>query len=184
MSSSASGAQVVFLDIGQGDSTLVRLPNGQHMLVDVYRCPGEGTVDLFKVLRDCLSPGESGRQLLDYLVITHAHDDHIWGLGDLAEEFDIGELWIPQYGTKKKLSENYDAFVKVVEDQRRTERFGRRAHAPLLPSSGTTARCRSGASHRPATSRLRTPSTKGRRAGWSTKIAVSTASRSAGSASC
>jgi competence protein ComEC len=117
MSSSASGAQVVFLDIGQGDSTLIRLPNGQHMLVDVYRCPGEGTVDLFKVLRDCLPPGESGRQLLDYLVITHAHDDHIWGLGDLAEEFDIGELWVPQYGTKKKLSENYDAFVKVVEDQ-------------------------------------------------------------------
>jgi competence protein ComEC len=117
MTTTASQLQVAFLDIGQGDSTLIGLPNGQHMLVDVYRCPGEGTVDLFKVLRDRLSSGESGRPRLDYLVITHAHDDHIWGIGDLAEEFEIGELWVPQYGTKKKLSENYDAFVKVVEDQ-------------------------------------------------------------------
>jgi competence protein ComEC len=117
MTTSATQLEVIFLDIGQGDSTLIALPDGRHMLVDVFRCPGHGTVDLFKVLRDRLPIGESSRPLLDYLVITHAHDDHIWGIGDLAEEFDVGELWVPQYGTKKALSENYDAFVRVVDEQ-------------------------------------------------------------------
>jgi competence protein ComEC len=112
-----SDFKVYFLDVGQGDCTLIELPNGEYMLVDVYRCPGQGTVDAFKVLRDMLPAGDNGKQLLHYLVVTHAHDDHIWGIGALAEEFEIGELWVPQYGTKTKLSENYDAFEKVVEDQ-------------------------------------------------------------------
>lgn len=110
--------EVIFLDVGQGDCTLIVLPDGKHMLVDIYRCPGNGTVDVFKVLRDRLkATGDSGKQLLDYLVISHGHDDHIWGIGDLADEFEIGELWVPQYGTKKKLSDNFEAFEKVVKDQ-------------------------------------------------------------------
>jgi competence protein ComEC len=108
--------RVICLDVGQGDCTLIELPKGEYMLVDVYRRPGHGTLDAFKVLRSLLPKGASGKPYLHYLVITHAHDDHIWGIGDLAEEFEIGELWVPQYGTKKKLSENYDAFVKVVEN--------------------------------------------------------------------
>ena len=94
--------EVIFLDVGVGDCTLIALPNGEYMLVDVYRCPEQGTVDVFKVLRDVLPQGADGKQLLHYLVITHAHDDHIWGIGDLADEFEIGELWVPQYGTKKE----------------------------------------------------------------------------------
>lgn len=109
--------EAIFLDVGVGDCTLIALPNGEYMLIDVYRCPGQGTVDVFRVLRDVLPTGASGKQLLHYLVITHAHDDHIWGIGDLADEFEIGELWVPQYGTKKQLSDNYEAFEKVVADQ-------------------------------------------------------------------
>ncbi len=112
-----TGFKAVFLDVGQGDCTLIELPGGEFMLFDIYRCPGQGTVDVFKVLRDVLPQGDGGKQLLHYLVITHAHDDHIWGIGELAEEFDIGELWVPQYGTKKTLSKNYEAFEKVVDDQ-------------------------------------------------------------------
>jgi len=113
-----SSFEVIFLDVGQGDCTLIALPNGKYMLIDIYRSYGKGSVDVFKLLRDVLPDGEDGgKQRLDYLVITHAHDDHIWGIGDLAEEFEIGELWVPQYGTKKELSKNYEAFEKVVEDQ-------------------------------------------------------------------
>jgi competence protein ComEC len=137
--------QVMFLDVGQGDSTLVRLPNDQYMLVDVYRRPGEGTVDLFKVLRELLPSSDGGQQRLDYLVITHAHDDHIWGIGDLADEFEIGELWVPQYGTKKQLSENYEAFEKVVDaqpDERRVWQKGSRTPvAELGDGEEVSVRC-------------------------------------------
>lgn len=137
--------RVIFIDVGVGDCTLIELPNGEYMLVDVYRCPGQGTVDLFKVLRDLLPQGENGKQLLHHLVITHAHDDHIWGIGDLADEFEIGELWVPQYGTKKKLSENYDAFKKVVEDQpddRKVWQKGSRSPVASLGDDGEiSVRC-------------------------------------------
>lgn len=137
--------EVIFLDVGQGDSTLVALPGGEYMLVDVYRCSGNGTVDVFKVLRGVLPQGENGKRRLDYVVITHAHDDHIWGIGDLAEEFEIGELWVPQYGTKKKLSDNYDAFEKVVDDQpedRKIWQKGSRSPIAELGSEGqVSVRC-------------------------------------------
>jgi beta-lactamase superfamily II metal-dependent hydrolase len=135
---------VYFLDVGLGDSTLIRLPNEQFMLVDVYRCEDRGTVDVFKVLRDLLPSEKDGKQLLDYLVITHAHDDHIWGIGDLAEEFSIGELWVPQYGTKKKLSENFEAFQKVVEDQPDDQKVfqkGSRSPVAELADEEVSVRC-------------------------------------------
>lgn len=132
-----------FLDVGQGDCTLIGLPNGEFMLVDVYRCPGQGTVDAFKVLREFL-PDTGGKQVLDYLVITHAHDDHIWGIGDLADEFEIGELWVPQYGTKRKLSENYEAFETVVEaqpDERKVWQKGSRSPVAELADGAVSVRC-------------------------------------------
>lgn len=136
--------KAIFLDVGQGDCTLISLPNGEYMLIDICRSPGQGTVDVFKVLRDLLPQGANGKPLLHYLVITHAHDDHIWGIGDLAEEFEIGELWVPQYGTKKKLSENYEAFVKVVEDQpdeRKVWQKGSRTPVADLADGEVSVRC-------------------------------------------
>lgn len=135
----------MFLDVGQGDCTLVELPNGEYMLIDVYRCPGQGTVDAFKVLRDRLPKGEKNKPLLHYLVISHAHDDHIWGIGDLADKFEIGELWVPQYGTKKKLSESYEAFEKVVNNQpddRKVWQKGSRSPVAELGDNGeVSVRC-------------------------------------------
>jgi len=133
-----------FLDVGVGDCTLIQLPNDEFMLVDIYRCEGQGTVDVFKVLRDVLPDGENDKKLLHYLVITHAHDDHIWGIGDLADEFEIGELWIPQYGTKKKLSDNYEAFEKVVNDQpkdRKVFQQGSRSPVADLADGAVSVRC-------------------------------------------
>ena len=65
--------KAVFADVGQGDSTLLELPDGRFMLVDVYRCPGNG-IDLFKLLDDVLPDGDDGKKRLEHLVITHAQD--------------------------------------------------------------------------------------------------------------
>lgn len=136
--------QVIFLNIGQGDCTLIGLPDGEWMLVDVYRCPKEGDVDLFKLLRSVLPDGENGKPLLHYLVVTHAHDDHIAGIGDLADEFEFGELWVPQYGTQTDLSENYEAFLRVIEEQpedRRVWQQGSRTAVAELADGTVSVRC-------------------------------------------
>lgn len=88
--------KVYFLPVGQGDSTYVELPNGQRMLVDINRHPGHG-IDVVQFLKDRIPEVEDeyGNRVrkLDYLVITHAHEDHIKGLKELDEEFVFGEIW-------------------------------------------------------------------------------------------
>lgn len=51
------------------------------------------------------------------LAITHAHDDHIAGIGDLYDRYQVVELWLPQHA--KKLQEgvgNYAEFERVQEE--------------------------------------------------------------------
>jgi competence protein ComEC len=88
--------KVYFLPVGQGDSTYVELPNGQTMLVDINRHPGHG-IDVVQFLKDRIpkTKDEDDKRVrkLDYLVITHAHEDHIKGLKELNDEFIFGEIW-------------------------------------------------------------------------------------------
>src|SRR5438309_5809587 len=53
--------EVTFVDVGHGDATLIKIPGDRYVLVDIYRCPGEG-IDLFKLLDDSLPDGDDGRR--------------------------------------------------------------------------------------------------------------------------
>jgi competence protein ComEC len=107
--------EVIFVDVGQGDSTLVRLPGGSYLLVDVNRCPGSG-IDMFKLLDDRLPKGRDGRGRLEYLAITHAHDDHITGMGDLYDRYDVGELWLPLQEVRKKIGDHFGEYQRVEKE--------------------------------------------------------------------
>lgn len=107
--------EVIFVDIGEGDSTLIKFPDGKYALVDVFRCEGHG-IDLFKLLDDRLPNGDGGKKRLDILIITHAHDDHIRGLKDLVERYDVREIWAPRYNTDESLGEKFDEFKEVMDD--------------------------------------------------------------------
>ncbi|MCM3906246.1 MAG: ComEC/Rec2 family competence protein [Pyrinomonadaceae bacterium] len=97
--------RVDFLDVGQGDSALITMPDGTTLLVD-----GGGTPNFFSrkgtanaddeepFVRDTRSVGEAvvseylwyrGLDRIDYLVATHADADHIDGLNDVARNFDV-----------------------------------------------------------------------------------------------
>jgi|SRR5579884_252801 len=107
--------EVAFIDVGQGDSTLIALPNGDYMLVDVCRCPAHG-IDLFKLLDDVLPQGADGRKKLKYLVITHAHDDHITGMGELYDRYEVEWLWVPQHEDRKQIAKHFGEYQRVVEE--------------------------------------------------------------------
>lgn len=77
--------QVVFLDVGQGDSALVLFPNNKVMLIDGG--PPEAGRVLVQKLR------QRGVRSIDWLVATHPHSDHIGGLIRVLREFPVEEVW-------------------------------------------------------------------------------------------
>ncbi len=77
-----------FLDVGQADSILLELPNNEIMLIDAgNNSDGRKVVSY---LRD------KGIDTIDYLIGTHPHADHIGGLDDVIDNFEIGMIYLPQ----------------------------------------------------------------------------------------
>ena len=83
--------KLTFIDVGQGDSILVEFPGSNKMLVDGGGIPEE----TFDIGERIVSPflWRKGIKKIDYLVLTHAHPDHMNGLKAVARNFKIKEFW-------------------------------------------------------------------------------------------
>ena len=78
--------RIVALDVGQGDATLVELPNGERWLVDAGGLPGSVTYDIGeRVVAPSLWARGTGR--LGALVLTHGDPDHIGGAMAVIDDF-------------------------------------------------------------------------------------------------
>ena len=89
----APAREVVFIDVGQGDSTLIRA-NGLNMLLDGGGTPrGDYDVGAGTVVPALHAMGVFK---LDVVVATHADADHIEGLSSVLRLMPVGELWIGQ----------------------------------------------------------------------------------------
>jgi beta-lactamase superfamily II metal-dependent hydrolase len=88
--------RAIFLFVGQGESTLLFMPDGdahKTMLVDCNRAPKLGGIDLPKLLADLPTRRDDGTSRLDLFVNTHPHNDHVCGIGDIHKATYIEELW-------------------------------------------------------------------------------------------
>lgn len=103
--------ELVFLDVGQGDSTLLRVP-GLTMLVD-----GGGSVGSdYDVGKGTVLPAlrALGVRKLDVVVATHADTDHIEGLSSVLRGLPVGELWV---GHLKKGDPVLDAVLAAAQEK-------------------------------------------------------------------
>ena len=78
--------EIHFLDVGQGDSILIKTPSAA-MLVDAGK--NEDGATIVSYLQ------QQGVTKLDYVIGTHPHEDHIGGLDDVINSFDIGTVILP-----------------------------------------------------------------------------------------
>jgi len=84
--------EVAFLDVGQGDAAVVRLPGGKVMVIDAGGTP-DGSFDPGERI---VAPYLWQRKIkrIDFLVNTHYHPDHLQGLFFLLENFDVDRVWV------------------------------------------------------------------------------------------
>ncbi len=83
--------KLTLIDVGQGESILVEFPGQKKMLID-----GGGFLEgTFDPGENVVSPflWKKGIKKIDYLVLTHAHPDHLNGLKAITRNFKIGEYW-------------------------------------------------------------------------------------------
>lgn len=93
-----------FIDVGQGDSTLVTLPDGKVMLIDA------GEASASQNVLDALEAADVDD--IDYLVATHPHADHIGGMEAVLGAYDVGEVWMPD---APDTTETYEGFLDAVD---------------------------------------------------------------------
>lgn len=85
--------KIHYIDVGQGDSILVQ-KNYSNMLIDT------GTNDSTDKLVSYLK--KQNIKKIDYLILTHPHEDHIGGADAVIKNFSIGKIYMPKVGTSTK----------------------------------------------------------------------------------
>ncbi|HJQ69221.1 MAG TPA: MBL fold metallo-hydrolase [Blastocatellia bacterium] len=95
---------VHFLDVGQGDSELIRLPSGGTILIDTG-ARGAPTVEMLKRL---------GVGDIDLVIATHPHEDHIGEMVDVMRAFKVKEVWDPGFAYPTR---TYLNMLKEIDSQ-------------------------------------------------------------------
>lgn len=105
-----------FLDVGQGDCTIVEFPTGKVLVVDA----GDGSFSernkLIRYLKG-LAPASVS------MLLTHADADHYGGFQELLEVFGAETFYLPLYDSS---AEGYRALLGAIEGKGcKTERLTR-----------------------------------------------------------
>ena len=98
--------KVHYLDVGQGDSIFIELPNNETMLIDAAESyQSEKIINYLKNLN---------YQKIDYVIGTHPHTDHIGGLKDIINTFEIGKIYMPKVVSTTK---TYESLLMAIKDK-------------------------------------------------------------------
>ena len=94
---------IAFIDVGQGDSILVILPNTKTLLIDGG--PREASGKVLATLQ------EHGLSQIDVVVATHPHGDHIDGLVDVIRNVEVGQV----LGSQMHTTRHFDCFLDAID---------------------------------------------------------------------
>ena len=96
---------VYFIDVGEADSTLIS-SNNHYMLIDAGNNEdGEKLVNYFKSL---------GINKFDTVILTHAHEDHVGGMDNIINNFEIGNFYMPDVPFT---STSYEETLKALDNK-------------------------------------------------------------------
>ena len=100
--------EIHFVDVGQGDAILIKVPNGENILIDTGNL--SAGYKLEKYLKD------HGVFTLSALIITHMHPDHVGGVFGILP--DIGAEKMYDNGAKSPNNEFWHEYINFIGDLR------------------------------------------------------------------
>lgn len=97
---------VHYIDVGQGDATFIELPNDESMLIDAGENEYSDTVSAYIT--------GLGYDKIDYVIGTHPHSDHIGGMEDIINSYEIGKVYLPKASSNTK---TYLELLQSIKDK-------------------------------------------------------------------
>lgn len=106
---SDSVVEVIFFDVGQGDGSLIKMPKSNQMIID----GGPSRYFAEKVAREIpLFDRE-----IEIVVLTHPDKDHITGLFEVFDVFEVERVLMPEIKGEEGQKELYINFKKAAEKE-------------------------------------------------------------------
>lgn len=114
-------ARIHFLGVGQGDSTLIELPDGKVVLID----GGNGTQEAANAVLRHLN----GLKIdtIDYLVVTHADGDHCGALDLVLEYKTVLNAYLPAVSIEELDTEYAEFYAALLKEEGCTKQYSARS---------------------------------------------------------
>lgn len=104
--------RVVFLYVGQGEATIMAVPDGEEhkiVLIDCHIDSEFGGINLPAMFKDL-------NRSIDVFINTHPHNDHLKSIKNISDVVDILEVWHSGHVPGKNHREAYDELKVIMED--------------------------------------------------------------------
>ena len=101
--------RIYFIDVGQGDSTLILTPQNKRILID-----GGGSEN-YEVGKNTLMPYLLDRKIkkLDYVIISHFDQDHVGGIIEILDDIKVDKIIISK---QFEITEQYKKLLDLAKD--------------------------------------------------------------------
>ncbi len=104
--------QLTFIDVGQGDATLISIPYRTNILID---SGGSGDYqEDYNLGEEIFVPylERNGKRNIDAIFISHYHKDHVEGAIAAIEKLNVKEIYMPDYLNGNELRTKIESLAK------------------------------------------------------------------------
>jgi competence protein ComEC len=114
--------KIYYLDVGQGDSSVIRTPDHKTIVVDGGGS-GEWEKDIYDIGKKITVPAlqHLGIWQIDMIIVSHIHDDHLGGVISILDSYKVKQIMLPisdKYGEGEFASTNFEKLKTICKDKK------------------------------------------------------------------